>query len=180
MSNVPAGVDGIYSHPGELLWWTAIQTSEVDLRKPNAELIPYGTGIQGWFVPDPVSTIPILADHRNYYQLNINPANDGETIPFVQQKGQVYWLGANLWAHDDGPNGGVYELGWKTSLTQYFDAAAYSGPTFMQEWNVLSDPVNGKLLDLAFVITSVPEPATLVLTVLGGLVAIVSRRRVSL
>ncbi len=60
------------------------------------------------------------------------------------------------------------EIGWKTSLNHWQDAAVY----WDGGWNQLTD------LDLAFVIT--PEPSTLAMLLGGGLIGLLAycvRRR---
>jgi len=175
-SNVPAGVDPVlpWSHPGEALWGMS-----VDTRMPNVSLRPYASGDQGWF--DPVTGLAVSGDHTGIWQLNIDPAFDPSVgvAPFVQQRGEVYWLEFNLTAFDD-QNPVPMEVGWKTSKSPHFmDDAVYlfgTGPP--PPWRELRDPFTSQSLDLAFVITGIPEPATVVLMMLGvvGVVAL-SRRR---
>ena len=62
------------------------------------------------------------------------------------------------------------EFGWKTSLDHWNDDATYYytidgiDPPY---WNELIDPVQGVSLDMAFVITTIPEPSTIVLLMIG-------------
>lgn len=159
-SDIP-GQPGIYSTPGTLLWNRIFSPADYTIR-------PYGTGDQGWL--DPNNGIVAPADHFNIWQLNLQlPSTDPNV--FVQQQGQIYWLGVNfepLWG----------DAGWKTSLNHFNDDAVWWDFTGGQ-WKELIDPLNGQSLDMAFVIT-VPEPSAFVLLGLG-LVALLTdvRRRTS-
>ena len=165
-SNVPAGYDMPWSHPGEPLWGMPIDTM-----MPNVKMRPYGTGEQGWLEP-PDIYYPF--DHFEYYQINIDPINDPDMgmIPFKQEVGEIYWLVAHLFADD--PVGEPLEIGWKTSIEHFMDDAVYAAPFIPEMWQPLKDPITNETLDLAFVIT--PEPTTMAMLVLGG-VAILRRKR---
>jgi hypothetical protein len=62
------------------------------------------------------------------------------------------------------------EIGWKTSLSPHFmDDAVYGNPIVGGPvWVPMVDPVTRNSLDLAFVITGVPEPSTILLLVVGA------------
>lgn len=121
--------------------------------------------LQGWY--DPLSGEFIEQDHDAYYQYNIYIP---EPLAFHQQEGTIYWLDVRV----DLPAGGtINEWGWKTSMSPHFnDDAVYWDPTASM-WQELRDPITQESLDLAFVIT--PEPASISLLLLGGLVLL--RRR---
>jgi hypothetical protein len=166
--DVLPGADATFSHPGKQLWGITFDTT-----LENVKLRPYGTGVQGWL--DPLGETIAPPDHFTYYQLNIDPAIGFEDIaPFRQEEGKIYWLVAKLFVND--PTSPVLpEIGWKTSISpQFRDDAVFQfllGPP--PAWRPLVDPNTSDSLDLAFVITPIPEPATTLLLILGvvGIVA---------
>lgn len=158
-SNVPAGPDpGGFSHPGDMLWGRLFFANQFTTRT-------YSTvGNQGWY--EPSSGSYFQNNHHNTYQLNI----ENITTPFVQQQGTTYWLAVEM----TGLNNDT--IGWKTAIDQTNDAAVWldtsvrANPT----WRKLQDPITQAPLDLAFVLT--PDPATLAMLVLGGLVVLRRQR----
>jgi hypothetical protein len=148
-ANIPAGEGGIpYSRPGELLWMRDFSPGQFTTRFVS------DTSPQGFLFP-PLEAIP--QDHFAFYQLNIVDIVD----PFVQEMETTYWLDLSVLIRD--PVG--THIGWKTSLTQWFDDAVFWDG---QMWQELRDPLaTERSLDLAFVIT--PEPASLWLLALGSL-----------
>jgi len=167
--NVPAGVDSEFSHPGIPLWGIGFDTN-----MPNVTMRWYEQGEQRWLEPGSGTIPPLEPDHFNTYQINISPISD-VIAPFIQREGETYWLVSHMFA-DDPAGPGPLEIGWKTSLTQYYDDAVYQSPLF-PGWAPLEDPFAGHSLDLAFVITSIPEPATVVLLMIGAGVLAMQRRR---
>ena len=158
-SNVPAGVDSDFSHPGELLWADEFGPEEFEvvgpIESPGEDWLNTNTGE---YLPD---------NHNLAWQINIPKVHD----PFFQEgtpdRPIIYWLDICVVAE-----GG--EWGWKTSTEQRIDDAVWSdspdGP-----WYPLKHPEMPKSLDLAFVIT--PEPGTISLLVLGGVAVLLRRRR---
>jgi len=135
-SNNPVGPSG-WSEPDQLLWSRYFQAGEF------AERL-YGSGPQGWFDPFIPEVIPV--DHLQYYQINITDISE----PFIQQEGEIYWLGLEIVTEFGGP------AGWKTALPPNFmDDAVWrplDGP-----WIELRDPLTQDSLDFAFVITGEEE-----------------------
>jgi hypothetical protein len=150
----PDGDGPLFSMPGNVLWERQFGETEFTVRQ-------YGTGDQGWIEPNPNNPPPTYFpnDHNLYFQVNIEDIID----PFYQVQDTIYWLSlqTTIWS---------YDFGWKTSTTQWNDDAVYGffDPEDPQPivWNELVDP-DQVSLDLAFVIT--PEPGTLLLLGLGGL-----------
>ena len=100
---------------------------------------------------------------RNYESISqVNIVNIAD--PFVQQQGEIYWLGLMVFGYspDEGP---LWMLEWQTSQN-HFGSSAVSG--FLGDdpgWQTLGAAAP---VDMSFVIT--PEPATLgLLLILGGL-----------
>ena len=150
--NIPAGGDVPFSQPGELLWDRIFIPDQFTLRD-------YGNGEQGWYDPTQTSGGWVTADHFTYHQINI----ENIVEPFVQEQDKIYWLTILVWLNPDYP---FAAWGWKTSLDHFEDDAVWIDT--QENSYELRDPVTGESLDLAFVIT--PEPATLALMLLGGLV----------
>jgi hypothetical protein len=152
-ADIPAGVTTNYSHPGALLW-------SQDFKPFQFTLVSYGSGNQGWY--DPNTGMWMVDDHDTYWQLNITDI----TNAFYQTNGVIYWLEVSI-----GLQSGL--VGWKTSLTNWNDAAVYGqqgAPPGLPPGSPLYDPRPGhpgEQLDLAFVI--VPEPTTFLLVFLSGL-----------
>jgi len=162
--DIPAGADGTtYSMPGEELWSRTFLPEQFTVRQA-------GEGDQGYFIPDPIEPGVFPNDHKLYFQVNIVDIED----PFYQHQGIIYWL--DLQVTVSGPGG---DFGWKSSLDHWNDDAVYGfwnpeNPAPIQ-WLPLFDPLTGETLDLAFVIT--PEPGTIVLLVMGGLVGLARRKK---
>jgi hypothetical protein len=162
-SDVPAGQGLPYSHPDGILWQGGFNPNQFIVR-------PAGYGEQGWISPS--FTVPQWnrPDHFQFFQVNIPEILD----PFIQTEGQIYWLGLHIIPAP--PEEGMpYPMaGWKTSINHWNDDAAY----YYGGWKELVDPqYPTESLDMAFVLTTIPEPATVVLLMLGLVgVRAVSRR----
>ncbi len=150
-SDQPAGAS--YSRPLEPLWQQDFTASEFAFRY-------YGSGEQGFINPD--NGVFANPDHFDFFQINITDIVN----PFIQQEDTIYWLSLTVEMDAGMP-------GWKTSLDHFNDSAVFSSPYSGNMWMPLGDPFSSEPFDLAFVIT--PEPATLALMTLGGLVCL--RRR---
>jgi hypothetical protein len=162
-SDVPAGQDLPYSHPGPILWQSGFDPSQFVVR-------PAGSGEQGWLAPSSTEPIWNRPDHFQFFQVNIPEIPD----PFIQFTDEIYWLGLHIIPANAEPGMPQPMAGWKTSIDHWNDDAAYY---YGGMWRELVDPMSGLSLDMAFVLT-VPEPATVMLILLGavGMLAI-SRRR---
>ncbi len=156
----PDGDGPEFSMPGELLW-------ERDVTDVTIPEVP-GQGLQGWANPPEEVWRP--GDHVLFMQANMIDIED----PFIQREGEIYWLdvGVKMREGYDGP-----KIGWKTSLEQWNDDAVYIG--LDGNWNELWEfgEVGGRSLDMAFVITGIPEPSSLVLVLIAGLIGVALCRR---
>lgn len=154
--DVPAGTDLPYSHPDSLMYGNNPPPLWFQRFMPGQFIeAPAGIGDQGWLAPSFTQPQWNRPDHQEFFQINIPQIDD----PFIQQEGTIYWLGIHIGL--EGPLGP--EIGWKTTLDNWNDDAAY----VYGGWQELIDPLTGASLDMAFVIT--PEPATLMLLILGTL-----------
>ncbi len=160
-----------YSRPGAFLWGAQIT-------KYTTRWAGSATGVaQGWL--DPGTGQWNHPDHSSYFQINIDEID----APFGQDEGTVYWL---LLQFPQQSEVTALEMGWKTAdVDQYPDP--YTGQHYIDDavwgapdnWTPLIDPRSSTgpqiSLDLAFVIT--PEPTTMTLLGLGGLMLLKRRRR---
>lgn len=154
----PDGPGPGHSMPGEEVWIR--QFSQIGMRYEDM----YGPGNQGWYDPNTGTAIP--GDHTSFFQWNIVDIVD----PWIQQQGEIYWLSVQL--TDPSPP----LIGWKTTGPEgrWNDDAVWWAP--QGGWVELLEPLDfQESLNLAFVIT--PEPGTLALLGLGGVAALLARRK---
>lgn len=157
-SNTPATATS-FGMPNQKLWegTSSPYTGDFDLETATG-----GSGDQGWY--DPYTPEYIPSDHDSYFQINLTNMRD----PFIQEVGEMYWLAISI----DTSNAD----GWKTSQDHYASHAVYLLPT--GGWAQLEYPPEHpnacECFSLAFVIT--PEPATIFILTLGGLVMLRTRR----
>ena len=173
-----------YSTPGNPLW-------SAEFNEPGQHVVSHWAAHeQGWF--DLVSGNAETGDHDHIYQVNIpNTANNVENKePYVQQEGEVYWLQIELLAEGLDENGRPIsvDLGWKTADMDAYPSG-YEGKPFMDDATYYYQTaglgteiqehrrlmIEDQPRDLAFVIA--PEPATLSLLALGGLLLLRRRRK---
>jgi len=169
--NIPAPPGG-FSMPGQSLWSAGGSVpfgNDFDFATA-----PGGTGQQGWF--DPVTGQYIPNDHDSFFQINLTNIRE----PFIQKQGEIYWLGISI----DTSNAD----GWKTAdLDSY--PPPYTGRHYEDDavfrvgdsdWRELFYPAGHprefESIDLAFVIT-VPEPASVLLTLIGFAAIGLARRQ---
>ncbi|MGB9623976.1 MAG: GEVED domain-containing protein [Phycisphaerae bacterium] len=145
-SDVPAGPENPYSHPGFLLWSRTYPPFTY-----NAGLCQ--AGISEWWHSPPDIWLP-NNDHACYqYDFYIPEAE-----AFRQREGTVYWLSVKV-----APGPLFADIGWKTSSSHWNDDACWldTGPD-TPTWRELRygdrHPMAGESMDLAFAITGVPGP----------------------
>jgi hypothetical protein len=191
-SDVPAGVDVDYSHPGDLLWSQTFSPGQYTYRT-------YGDATEELFY-DPNTNQIIGSDTRIWqYNFDIDPATAFEQKGLDQsQNPTIYWLAVQAIVPVTDVNLADNPVfGWKTTApvesprTLYDDAVfadseIAGGPpvgpgTGATPWVDMYYP-NGtyyapQSLDLAFAIT--PEPGTFLMLALAGAVGVfmASRRR---
>ena len=174
--NVPAGTAS-FSRPEEDPLWVYNVGRNFTVRP---EAIP---SLQGWYEPAIGEETFDANNHNQYFQYNI-------IIPdanaFYQEANTIYWLGMVV-TLEGNPTVADFKIGWKTSTDHWEDDAVWmpfapngnsadgNGANNHIGWQELRDPITGASMDLAFVIT--PEPVTLALLGLGGLVMLGRRRR---
>lgn len=149
----PDGPGPEYSHPDSVMYNDPNTLWTHHFLPSDFIVNPYGNGLQGWYAPEEPLVIP--DDHTEFFQVNI-PRIDA---PFFQQEGTIYWIGIHIGVADPGT-----AIGWKTTQDHFNDDATY----YYGGWQELRDPETMESLDMAFVIT--PEPATLALFAIGGLI----------
>jgi hypothetical protein len=124
------------SKPAQQLWGRTFTPDQFVTKGPM-------TGDQGWLEPNAEY---FLHDHMMYYQINIKNISE----PFVQQNGIIYWLVIQM------PFLYPIEIGWKTSMNHFEDAAVWGNPG---QWNPIIDPITQLPIDFSFVINGeVPKP----------------------
>ncbi len=152
-TDIPAGVQGPFSLPGELLW-------QKDIYPPNFTVRWYDIGEQGWYDPFQLPHLIIEGDHFNYFQINICAGPDAFLQEGTPEIPIIYWLDAGIKIKDEYQEMNV-EIGWKTSLDHWNDDAVY-WDFVLPGWFPLPDPglhpPYENQLDLAFVLNGHDEP----------------------
>jgi hypothetical protein len=143
----------------------------------NVTARKYDEALQGWSNPEPDSGEWLSDDHDEVWQYNcyLGPDNSFEQLG-TSAEPVVYWLVVDAVTVS---LSGDPEFGWKTSLDHWNDEAVWADghDASGDQWQVLNHPNSAfnMSLDMAFVI--VPEPATLGLLVMGGLVILRCNRK---
>jgi hypothetical protein len=168
---------GSFPKPGNQLWsYVAHEGTYITQKFDNV-------GDQGWYDPRQQDDWD-SHNHQDMYQYNINLSSEDY---FTQTEGQTYWLQIStnyegcLW-------------GWKTTTQPtgadavFWDKYGYWGGHEGWYWQKLMEPLRWCQeecyppreplpLGLAFVITPVPEPATLLLLAAGAAAMLRRRKR---
>ena len=144
-ADIPAGVQGPYSMPGEVLWHRTFQPGEYSVRV-------WSQGMEeGWLTPPEAYIFP--ADNICWQYNFVIP----EMEAFRQQEGTIYWLDVNAQPINTG-----YLFGWKSSLDHWNDDAVWGvgAEPFPGPWYELRYPPGHEMywqsMDLAFVLTGEP------------------------
>jgi hypothetical protein len=166
-----------YSRPGALLWQRIVEPGEFVVRED-------GIGQELFFNP---RTNQITGSDSTIYQYNF-------FIPkaeaFEQQQGNIYWLDVQAMVGGDGSGSGFADFGWKTSLQHFNDDAVHGNTPFPGNpgfWDELrypngsippqqfhpgfpnGHPLAGQSIDLAFALTTIPEPNAIALLALSSM-----------
>ncbi len=164
--DVPQDAINPYSHPGSLLWQGDFKPGQFTERlyDPGDPLNP----TQGYYIPG-TGGGAWPYNHSETWQINITNIQ----APFIQHVGSNYWLDVRA---DISFAGAGYWAGWKTSTNHFLDDAVWWDAQ-TGTWQELIDPQTGQSLDMAFVITGIPEPATVALVGAGAAALVIWRRR---
>ncbi len=174
--DIPAPPTGGTSMPADPPLWQAIVAPSS--QRLYSE-IPAGVDPEQFYDPN---INQIIGTDRQIWQYNFVDLPD----PFIQEKGQIYWLDVQALVPDTSP----FLFGWKTTnpqITQHFmddavyaDTPAFGAPAILP-YKPLEypdgHPYGGLSIDLAFVITGVPEPASFALLGIALAAALITRRR---
>jgi hypothetical protein len=146
-SDIPAGGEPPWSHPGELLWLHTFLPYECQAELYAGELV------EGWFYPP--DYYEVYADSMVWLYRCPIP----EEYWFYQEEGTIYWLDVAAW-----PEAESY-FGWKTSLDHWNDDGVYAfgeEPIDPLDWAELryppTHPMEGASIDLAFRLWGRPQP----------------------
>jgi hypothetical protein len=147
-----------FPRPDELKWSRVINSNEYTRRLWSSGHI----NNQGFYDPRRSDEYAWQAnEHGKIYQYNIPVI----ASPFIQQAGQTYWLLISM-----DVDGGAW--GWNSAESVSGSSAVFWDITSPSSWTELMTPMGYQdprtPMDMAFVVA--PEPATLLLLGLGGLI----------
>lgn len=142
-TDVPAGPDNLYSHPGELIWSRNYAPGEY-------QAFIYSAGTDEWW-HDPLQNMWEYPGDSMVFEYDFYIP---EQEAFRQTKGTIYWLGVKF---DELEPGGI-QLGWKSSNTNWNDDACWlDESTGLPTWQELfygdAHPRAGNSMDFAFAVT---------------------------
>jgi hypothetical protein len=165
-TDVPAGADSNmpWSHPGQPIWPIVSENYRV-------EPVGYDIDVEKYLRNNEI----VRVDQAFQYNLTLKPEEY-----FRQDPGNnIYWVSIQAQYNNPGP-GDVW--GWKTRPHFFNDDAVTGGPIGDDSGGFWWEPVigpDGQSWDMAFELTTVPEPSTFVLLAMGafGLVAYAWRKR---
>ncbi len=165
-SDIPATPGTSYSQPGQELWSMNVLPSQMRI---------YATGNERFYDPN---LGQIIGFDTQVWQYNFDlPA----ALAFQQQQGTIYWLDVQVMPQPPGDATGPFLFGWKTSFQHFNDDAVFGDNTTFGGppafWRDLHDPASGQSLDMAFALTTVPEPGTGLLVFLGGGLLLLLKQR---
>jgi hypothetical protein len=150
-SDVPAGPNNPYSHPGTVLWQRSFAPGTFD-----AALCTRTSDGEWWF--NPAQPPPFFPGDTNIYQFDFYVDRAGA---FTQAEGTIYWLGMKYQ-----PGGGTsFDFGWKTTFRNSWndDACWLDTRSGLPTWRELAylppHPKAGTSLDLAFALSGEPGQA---------------------
>jgi hypothetical protein len=169
-ADVPRDANNNPSHPGAELWHYIAPAGSFAARVWKVE-----QDFPEMFFDPTVNDI--IGNDRTIWQYNfIIPAGE----QFTQQQGNIYWLDVQALPHDANST-----FGWKTSLDHFNDDAVFQNvvpfgaPPNPNNWDDMhypqTHPFHGQSIDLAFALTTVPEPGTITLFI--GAYAVLGMRR---
>jgi hypothetical protein len=177
--DIPVGPGVPYSRPGQQVWSRVMPATSVRLYAPSPQ---FPNPVNEYFYDPNINQI-IGADNQ-VWQYNFTNLLD----PFIQQgtaaAPKIYWLDVQAVTPDP-----EAIFGWKTAIPPhrlddavFADTEGFGGPLMAPGWRDLhyppGHPYQGQSFDLSFVITTIPEPASLTLLIMAALsLGIGCRRR---
>ena len=142
-SDVPVLPGNTVSHPGTNLWSQTFGPGQYSM-------CFYTNASEQFYDVDPAG-FHLLGNSTKLYYLCFfpDPAN------LFTQRGTSsaptnYWLSVNAQTQ----TGAQFDFGWKTSITNYNDAAVWGSGTLPAGWTPMTDPASGNKVNMAFKITT--------------------------
>jgi len=145
-TDVPAGADNRYSHPGQAVW--SMMFAPGTYNAGPAAQVPQG---EWWY--DPMAGLWNFPGDWSIFQYDFYiPLSEA----FVQREGRIYWLGVKYLSDVS-----FVRIGWKSSLEHWNDDAVWwDGGQDPPVWRELrygdGHPMAPESMDLAFAITGEP------------------------